>query len=46
MSKIVPCNVFTIITAVKQHENPCEVSTAARQKSLWSKIQQASYQEN
>ena len=34
MTKIVPCDVFAIITTVKHWENPCEANIAA------------SYQEN
>ena len=30
-AKIVSCKVFAIIIAIKNWENPCEVSTAARE---------------
>ena len=31
MIKLVPCNIFVIITGVKYQENCCEVSTAVRE---------------
>ena len=45
MTKIVSYNVFATITAVKDRENPCKVSKAAR-KTVCEANAAVSYQEH